>query len=502
MNEIPATDEADEPWEIAGNLDARAHETHTGVVVLMGALAYKAKKPICTDFLDFSTSAQREEACRREVALNSRLAPDSYLGVAHFVAPGEAAAEPVVVMRRYADAIRLSTMVQAGQAVADRLDTIASTLAEFHRNAERGPSIDEQGSARAIVGRWTDNLDELQRFPAVAADVAGEIRTLVEQYFAGRADLFTGRVAERRIVDGHADLLADDIFCPPHGLAILDCLEFDDNLRYVDGIDDAAFLAMDLEFLGRADLAELFLGHYTEYAGDNAPRSLIDLYIAYRAVVRAKVEYVRAEQGQDEARDAARRHLDLALRHLRAGTVRLVIVGGGPGTGKSTVAHALAPHLRAQVVSTDDVRRELVAARVISGEPGTIDAGLYTPQNVTAVYDEVLRRAHRQLTNGVSVILDGTWRDPQQRDRARRLAAETATPMAEFTCAVPLDRASERIQTRTSTTSDATPQIAAALAEQDGHHTDGHVLDTSRPVAESVAEAQRICGLEIVGDTK
>lgn len=488
MNPIPAP----EPWTIAGNLDAQVHETHTGVVVLMGGLAYKAKKPIVTDFLDFSTPEQREQACRREVALNSRLAPDSYLGVAHLVAPDGETAEPVVVMRRYGDAIRLSTMVRAGQPVADRLDAIARILADFHRGAERGPAIDEQGSARAVAGRWTDNLDELQRFSGVAADSVDEIRWLVEQYFAGRGELFADRIAERHIVDGHADLLTDDIFCPPHGLAILDCLEFDDKLRYVDAIDDAAVLAMDLEFLGHTDLAELFLDHYTKYADDPAPRSLVEFYIAYRAVMRAKVEYLRAEQGQANARDAARRHLDQAVRRLRSGTVRLVIMGGGPGTGKSTMARALAPHLHAEVVSTDDVRRELVAGHVISGEAGTLDTGLYAPQNVAAVYDEVLRRARHQLAHGVSVILDGTWRDPDQRERARRLAAEIATPMVEFTCSVPLDRAAERIQTRTATTSDATPQIAAALAENDGHRTGGHVLDTGRPVAESVAEAQRI----------
>nr|MDT0526550.1 AAA family ATPase [Streptomyces sp. DSM 41633] len=135
--------------------------------------------------------------------------------------------------------------------------------------------------------------------------------------------------------------------------------EFDDRLRYVDGIDDAAFLAMDLEFLGRADLAAFFLDRYQRYAGDAAPSSLTDFYIAYRAVVRAKVDCVRAEQGHDEAVDLARRHADIALRHLRSGTVQLIVVGGGPGTGKTTVSRALAAQLGAQVVSTDDVRRQL-----------------------------------------------------------------------------------------------------------------------------------------------
>ncbi|OBG87024.1 hypothetical protein A5699_20160 [Mycobacterium sp. E802] len=500
MSDKPARDGAQEPWAIAGNLDAQVHETHTGVVILLGGRAYKAKKPIVTDFLDFTTPEQREAACRHEVALNSRLAPDSYLGVAHLVGPDGEGAEPVVVMRRYADDIRLSSLVEAGTEVGHWLDEIARILAEFHRNAERGATVDAQGSGQAVIARWRQNLDELERFPDIESDVVLEIRRLVEQYVAGRAELFDARIAQGRIVDGHADLLTDDIFCPPAGPAILDCLEFDDALRHVDGIDDAAFLAMDLEFLGRADLAELFLDHYRRYAEDPAPQSLIDFYIAYRAGVRAKVECVRAGQGRPEAAVDARRHLELALTHLRSGTVQLVIVGGGPGTGKSTLAHALAPYLPAHVVSTDDVRRELADAGVIEGEPGSLDAGLYTPQNVAVVYDEVLHRARRQLAHGVSVILDGTWRDPDQRRRAHRLAAEISVPTVEFTCSVPLDRASERIRTRTATTSDATPQIAAALAEQDAQAGDGHVIDTSRPLADSVADARRICRLAVSED--
>ena len=89
------------PWATTGNLYAQVRETHTGVVVLLGDKAYKAKKSLITDFLDFSTPERRKRACENEVALNRRLAPDSYLGVGHFSGPGDDAAEPVVVMRRY-----------------------------------------------------------------------------------------------------------------------------------------------------------------------------------------------------------------------------------------------------------------------------------------------------------------------------------------------------------------------------------------------------------------
>ena len=323
-----------------------------------------------------------------------------------------------------------------------------------------------------------------------------EITRLANQFLAGRGGLFARRIADGRIVDGHGDLLSEDIFCLSDGPVLLDCLEFDDHLRYVDGIDDAAFLAMDLEFLGRSDLADVFLDEYTRLTEDSGPRSLRNFCIAYRAVVRAKVDCLRVAQGHPEAMTDAHRHLAIAAGHLRSATVRLVIVGGGPGTGKTTLAHALAERIAAQVISTDDVRQELQRSGAIAGRVGDLDAGLYSPEKVAAVYDEVLRRAGSLLSAGSSVILDGTWRDVRQRGRAHRLAVATSSPVVDFTCSLPLREAAERITARGPSVSDATPQIAAALGEF-AEAGGSYPIATGRPLADSVAEAQRICCLTV-----
>lgn len=495
MEETPIPNTEPEPAGVPGDVRAQMHETHTGIVFLIGDRAYKAKKPVVTDFLDFSTPDLRERACAHETMLNRRLAPDSYLGVAHFTSPEGGPAEPVIVMRRYSDAHRLASMVQADVPVEQYLVAIADTLARFHGAAMRGPAIDACGSLDAVNGRWQQNLTELGRYvdSVLPGESVSETQRLATQFIGGRSALFAQRIAERRIIDGHADLLADDIFCLAEGPAVLDCLEFDDQLRYIDGIDDAAFLAMDLEFLGRKDLANAFLHQYRRFADDDAPAALADFYIAYRAVVRAKVDCIRFSQGRADAVAHAQRHMDIALDHLRAGTVRLVVVGGGPGTGKTTLARGLADRLAAQVISTDDVRRELQQAGSIGGETGVLDSGLYTADNVATVYDEVLRRARHQLCGGRSVVLDGTWRDQYQRDRARRIAGESDAPIIEFTCAVPLAEASARIEQRKNTTSDATPQIAAALTGNDHGGPASHEINTARPEADSVAEAEQIC---------
>ncbi|REZ95171.1 hypothetical protein DSL50_01965, partial [Mycobacterium tuberculosis] len=207
----------DEPF-----IDVR--ETHTAVVVLAGDRAFKAKKPVVTDFCDFRTAEQRERACIREFELNSRLAAQSYLGIAHLSDPSGGHAEPVVVMRRYRDKQRLASMVTAGLPVEGALDAIAEVLARFHQRAQRNRCIDTQGEVGAVARRWHENLAELRHHAdkVVSGDVIRRIEHMVDEFVSGREVLFAGRIKEGCIVDGHADLLADDIFLVDGEPALLD----------------------------------------------------------------------------------------------------------------------------------------------------------------------------------------------------------------------------------------------------------------------------------------
>ena len=470
-------------------------ETHTGIIILVGDRVCKAKKPILTGFLDFRTCEQRERACCREVELNSRLSPGSYLGVAHLTDPRGGPAEPLVVMTRYRDEDRLASIVHrvSDESVRDLLAAIAKVLGSFHNNAERSLLIDAQGTAAALEQRWRTNMSELNRYANtsvldVSVELLEQMEYLVTQYIAGREQLFRQRIEQGCFVDGHGDLLADDIFCPDREPVLLDCLEFNDELRYVDVIDDAAFLAMDLEFLGCKDLGEFFLQSYTLSSADNAPVSLRDFYCAYRAVVRAKVDGVCVTQGKSVAADSAVRHLAIAEGHLQRGAVRLGLVGGNPGTGKSTLARALAENVGAQVISTDDVRRELRAADTIVGESGVLDAGLYSQRNVEVVYQVVIERAEALLRSGHSVILDGTWRHPHLRAQAHRVAAETHSAIVEFECVAATGLAVGRVVTRGPGNSDATPGIATALAARRSGWDTAVRVDTSEQLEDSVRD--------------
>ncbi|CAM2889221.1 AAA family ATPase [Prescottella defluvii] len=446
------------------------------MVILLGDRVYKSKKPIRTEFLDFRTRAARRTACDREVELNRRLAPDVYLGVSELGDPGGGDGEPLVVMRRMPDPARLSTIVAATapdsvpSAVHAQIDAIAEIVADFHRGADRGPTIDREGTADAVRRRWHDNIRETRQLDqsVLAADRLDRLRRAVDRYLDGRGPLFAARIAERRIVDGHADLLADDIFCLADGPRILDCLEFDDRLRYVDGLDDTACLAMDLEFLGYPELGTRLLRRYTSRIGDTAPASLEHHYIAYRAFMRAKVDCVRYLQGRDDSAQDARRHLALAESHLARGAVRLALVGGVPATGKSTVASRLADATGAVLVSSDRIRREIFADDRAARPSAGYRTGRYSPESTALVYATMLDHAMQALNHGRSVVLDASWSDETLRRHASETATRAHADLLSLRCTVPADVAAARLRERAAARrdpdSEATPAVATAMA--------------------------------------
>ena len=205
--------------------------------------------------------------------------------------------------------------------------------------------------------------------------------------------LFEQRIAEGRAVDGHGDLLADDIFCLDDGPRILDCIEFDDALRLGDGLSDAAFLAMDLEHLGRPDLARRFLDAYREATADVWPSSLEHHHVAYRAQVRAKVAAIRAAQG------------DRAQRRRRPASPRTgsrppdapaecgsCWSAGSPAPGKSTLAAGLERELGMCVVRSDELRKAFGPAPSWTQDETDFCRGLYAPAVTDATYERMRQR--------------------------------------------------------------------------------------------------------------
>jgi uncharacterized protein len=478
---------------------AAVRETHAAVVFVVGDRAYKLKKPVDLGFLDFRDRTTRETVCAREVELNRRLSPDVYLGVADVVGPDGAVCDHLVVMRRMPDDRRLSTLVLVGADVDDGLWRLAHLIAAFHARAERPAAAATAASRDALAGRWADNTAGLLEHGRglIDLDEVLEVDALAQRYLAGRGPLFERRIVEGRAVDGHGDLLADDIFLLGDGPRVLDCIEFYDRLRYGDTLADVAFLAMDLERLGRRDLADRFLDAYREHADDAWPVSLAHHHVAYRAQVRAKVGAIRAGQGDQTAAPAARRLLGMARRHLETGAVRLVLIGGLPGTGKSTLATGLADALDATVIRSDEVRKELAGLAPDQPAPAEFGEGLYRPETTAATYREMLRRADIALALGEGVVLDASWTAARRRAHASDVAARMSTDLIELQCSAPPDLAVRRIRRRRTAggdASDATPEIAAKLAVVRDPWPSAAMVDTSSGPADALVKALALIG--------
>jgi aminoglycoside phosphotransferase family enzyme/predicted kinase len=467
---------AGQDGESAGRAEIR--ETHSAVVTLVGDRAYKFKKAVNLGFLDFSSEASRHAVCARELELNRRLAPDVYLDTISLVGSAGATLEHGLLMRRLPESARLSTLLSTNAPVGEHLRAIARLLARFHASAERGPEIDAEAGPIGLRRRWRDNLAETIRHRGTTFTESqyDQISKLALTYVEGREPLLADRVARGLMVDGHGDLIADDVFCLSDYPRVIDCLEFDDRLRWVDVLDDICFLAMDLEHLGHPELGQYLLDRYREFSDTPLSVSLEHHFIAYRAFVRAKVTAIQAEQGRVGAAREAAEYADLALRHLKAAEVTLTVVCGPPGTGKTTLAEALADRRGDVLVSSDAVRRDLALPAEIR----------YREEAKAAVYQATLRHARLALERGESVVADATWSQPAARELARQVARDTSSRLVVLQCTVPDALAAARSQRRLeagTSLSEAGADVARQLAARWPPWPEATVIDMSGSVA-------------------
>jgi aminoglycoside phosphotransferase family enzyme len=407
-----------------GGAPAEVVETHVSVLFFVGDRVYKLRKPVRFGFVDFTDRRSRLEDCRREVALNRRLSPDVYLGVADLSIAGQPL-DHLVVMRRLPPDRRLSRLLDDPELLSRWIPAVARVLADFHAGAARSTAMSARGTAQALRSAWEANFAEVDRFvgPVLDPGAEAELRRLVVDWLGGRDALLRSRIDAGRICDGHGDLQASDIFCLDDGVRVLDCLQFSDDLRFTDVIADVGFLAMDLERLGRPAAAAALFDSYQELAGDRFPPPLVHHYVAARAYIRAEVACLRWSQGSTAAGDEARALHALSLGHLRRARVVLALVGGLPGSGKSTLAAGIGESCRWTVLRSDEIRREIVGSdgtendrhRPAGGayREGAYGEGAYRPAVTTATYTEMLQRAGALLARGESVVLDATFADPR-----------------------------------------------------------------------------------------
>lgn len=431
--------------------DLRLYETHISWVILAGPYAYKLKKPVSFGFLDYSTVEKRAAACAEEVRLNRRLCPDVYLGVVQLCArdgtyavggPGQPV-EPLVWMRRLPEAGMLPHLLATGAADAALMRRIARRLARFHTTAATGPGVDEHGSLATVRANWEENFAQTRPFigRVLSAAAFEHLERFVRRVLDERADLFARRVAAGRVRDGHGDLHAASVCVAGRRIWLFDCIEFSARYRCADVAAEVAFLAMDLDHYGRADLAEAFVGAYARLSGDAELRALLPFYTCYRAYVRGKVLALRLAEGDlgpEEAaavRAEAAAYFDLAWAYAGGlGGPTLVVTMGLPASGKTTLAHALARRLGLVHLSSDVIRKELAGLAPTDRQEVPFGTGIYSTAATRRTYAALRRRAARWLRAGRSVVLDATFGQRAERAALPRLAARSGARLVVLYC--------------------------------------------------------------------
>lgn len=503
-------------------------ETHISWVFLGSDQVFKVKKPVSLGFLDFSTSEKRRRACEAEVRLNRRLAPDVYRGVVPVILDASGRhrfggeGDPVdwaVSMKRLPDSHRADVRLERGELTGDDIELVAERVARFHH--ECGPSE----AARPFGTVETIRFNVLENFEQTSSTIhryldperVKELEAWQLRFLEERRALFEERLRTGRIRDGHGDLRLEHVYLDDRReVTILDCIEFNDRFRFADVCTDVVFLAMDLAWHGRVDLAERFLARYAREAGDYDLYPLVDFYQSYRAFVRGKIASMTAGspeasfEARERATAEARRYFLLALASERQGLVspRVVAVGGLIASGKSTIADALGREMQAPVVDADRTRKELAGVAPEQPLPEGPWAGFYSPEFTRKVYSELCRRASAVLASGRPVILDASFRARAHRAEARRLARETGVPFLFVECRASEELCRKRLRERekTRSVSDGRIEVFGDFARSwelvDELDSSEHVvLDTSEPVAANLEKLARAIPFSAPGFT-
>lgn len=450
----------------AGPIEQR--ETHASWVFLAGSHAYKIKKPVKLEFLDYSTPALRRAACHEEIRINRELAGGIYLAVRAIVRTpaGLALAEErdprafeyVVQMRRFEESRTLQGLINAGELHERDVAEVARVLARFHA---RAPIVKGAEPAQ-VLERWQRNLHELEAIVDPARWRLHLVREFAHAFVTANAAMLNERARAGHVRDGHGDLRCEHVLLED-GVQIVDRIEFDPRLRQLDVGADLAFLAMDLEANGEPDAARLLLEEYRRAGGSPGEDALLAFHAAYWALVRAKVAVIATSSSGDTARlsEAERlRALAERLRWRARGPLALIVCGPA-ASGKSTLAAELAERSGLAVLASDELRKRL--AGIAPTERARPEH--YSAQFTQATYAALGETARARLAQGEGVILDATCRTAEQRSVLLGAIEGVAERILLVQCRVSLATAMRRARERMGEpghVSDATPAIVEA----------------------------------------
>ena len=450
------------------------HETHGAWVGVGGNIAIKVKKPVLFPYMDYSTPEKRRDLCLREMTLNQRTAPHLYReirmiaqnsdGTLFFTTDAsDAVVDYAIVMNRFDDQRLLSEQSSFSEDLCERL---AARIADFHKHEAPLSGID--GYAM-MVGVVQGNDGCFSAYPNALPQ--NQTRALTEyclRALEAHKNLLQARSAHC-LKQCHGDLYLKNIYVDTDGQPVLfDCIEFNDAFAQIDTAYDLAFLLMDVKFRGMAREGFCIQHTYVRKTGDMEGLLLMPVFMAIRAAIRSHVSLAIAQGITDAGakegflRDA-KAYLDLALSLVSPKKGSVTAFGGYAGSGKTTLAHALAEKTGAVLVSSDDLRKHMHGAAVTETLPQTA----YTDEKNRAVYDRLQTLAMGLAQTGQNVVLDATFLREEGREALAEQLTKAGIAFRGFWVQAPDDLAEARMDQRTGDASDATSEVRRRQKQSD-----------------------------------
>jgi uncharacterized protein len=435
-------------------------ETNISWIILTGSYAYKLKKSVSLGFIDTSTLSRRQQLCAEELRLNQRLAPDLYVDVVAITRDETGVRigghgqiiEYAVRMKQFEAREELSALLEHGEVSAREIADLAAVIAAFHASAKRAPSSIDCIYTRQLhdavlgnIGALLSHLDADTQLPEM-----GALIDWTHDYLHDFLSQLRLREQAGFIRECHGDLHARNVVRWRGRLTPFDCLEFDPKLRWIDVMNDVAFLVMDLVAHRRSDLAFTFLNAYLEHSGDYAGVRLLPFYAVYRALVRAMVDSIGAEGDllhREELRQRLRMRVRTAAEFISAPAPILFIMHGASGSGKSYLSERLAVQLGAVRMRSDLERKRLAGCQPDAARAGFMQ-GIYTPEFSNRTYARLLECAQSCLQGGVSAIVDAAFLNCGDRRLFAALAARQGVRFVIVSCAAEPRVMAERIEMR------------------------------------------------------
>lgn len=449
-------------------------DTHGAAVFLAGPDVYKVKRAVKFPFMDFSTLDKRRRACENELAVNKANAPELYLGLAPIsresaglaFGAGSNIVEWAVHLRRFDENRTLDRLAGRGELDLDITAALADVIAASHR---RAPVAAGKEATLAIKTQIDETMDALAAAPDVFAPVAAaELRSRMERAFERAAPLLSMRERQGHTRRCHGDLHLGNIVMIGAVPVLFDALEFDERLATCDVLYDLAFLLMDLWTRGLRLHANLLFNRYasTGIETDEALEGLaaLPLFLSLRAAIRAKVSNL--QPGKDARRiAAARRFFEAANSFLEPSRLELVATGGLSGTGKTSLARALAPCV-GRAPGALHLRSDVERKRLYNlAEFDRLPDEAYRPEMTAMTYSRLREKASVALAAGQGVVIDAAHLKEDERLAAADLASRAEAHFTGLWLEAPTEVLLERVAKRKGDASDATPSVVAIQAK-------------------------------------